>query len=776
MMKMKKLVPILICLLICNFAFALGSGDTSLLTWWKMDDAGGTIVTDYAYNMDGTIGEENSWTYDSLYFPGQDFNYGASKVGCDESVFSQITDEITITFWAKNDMPNCTGNCYFFTAKIGSDRVLQIDLTGKTTSSLPFKAADTDNTAWVWDAWSPENENYTDPNLWNYYSFTKNASTGTMKIYINGQLRTVSTGSNTSMAGIDSFEICGSSANWHQWAGWVKDFRIYNKELYSEQINILKKQYDPSLITWYKFDETSGTTVADSSGNGFDAACNVDTSNWDADGGYDGSGCLDNNSQWTNQKVTVPAEVFTTIDQQITIMFWTQLAHPTLSEGSWFNSDEIRGWNSGNNYLYCRAAGSGSMANWAYGDNTVADQWHHIAFTFHSGMMKVYLDGEHQWHSTADPLPGDSIAGIDDFVIGSGGSEYWDSFHGKMDDFRIYDRVLNYLEINRIINPEMFAGDFNFDTTIDGKDLELLAKNWLEDGNYIMADADNDQDVDMVDYAYLAKNYAPGDWEKSGWTLTFHDEFDGDDIDGTKWDIGSWSGYSYHNHFPSDDPDVYTVSNGTLKLHNVIKDYYDPGTQTTKPYGSGKLQTTYQFDQAFGYFECSAKLPVGTGSFPAFWLMPLLPGGTWWPNAEIDIMEHVYDSSIGDVGANLHWNDYYDDHVSWAALFAGDDTGYQFNPSSTAFNDFHVYAMKWEPGAMYFYVDGYNYATFRDEDVPDHMDHDEPASYNPDNIKTPTNPGYLILNNGLAGWMTPDTQGATSTFEVDYIRVYRKNE
>jgi hypothetical protein len=84
--------------------------------------------------------------------------------------------------------------------------------------------------------------------------------------------------------------------------------------------------------------------------------------------------------------------------------------------------------------------------------------------------------------------------------------------------------------------------------------------------------------------------------------------------------------------------------------------------------------------------------------------------------------------------------------------------------------------MKWEPGAMYFYVDGYNYATFRDEDVPDHMDHDEPASYNPDNIKTPTNPGYLILNNGLAAWVTPTTQGATSTFEVDYIRVYKKNE
>jgi hypothetical protein len=152
--------------------------------------------------------------------------------------------------------------------------------------------------------------------------------------------------------------------------------------------------------------------------------------------------------------------------------------------------------------------------------------------------------------------------------------------------------------------------------------------------------------------------------------------------------------------------------------------------------------------------------------------MPALSGGTWWPNAEIDIMEHTYDIPLGEVGANMHLNDYGDDHVSWAALFAGDDTEYHFNPSDTAFDDFHVYAMKWQPGVMYFYVDGYNYATFRDEDVPDSMDNDQPASYDPSNIKVPTNPGYIILNNSLAAWIDISIEGATSTFEVDYVRVY----
>jgi hypothetical protein len=80
--------------------------------------------------------------------------------------------------------------------------------------------------------------------------------------------------------------------------------------------------------------------------------------------------------------------------------------------------------------------------------------------------------------------------------------------------------------------------------------------------------------------------------------------------------------------------------------------------------------------------------------------------------------------------------------------------------------------MKWEPGVMYFYVDGYNYATFRDNDVPDSMDSDEPDSYDPDNIKTPTNPGYLKIGVGLAPWVTPDISGTVPTYEIDYVRIY----
>ena len=790
-MKMKKLVPILICLLICNFAFALGSGDSSLLTWWKMDDISGTVVNDYADNMDGTIGTENTWFDDSLYFPGQDFNYGASKVSCDESIFSQISDEITITFWAKNDMPNCTKNCYFFTAEIGGNRVLQIDLTGKTSVHLPFKAAIGENNPTVWNAWSPQQENYTDPNLWNYYSFTKNASTGKMKIYINDQLRATSTGSNTSMAGIDSFEICGSSANYHQWAGWVKDFRIYNKELYSEQLNTIKKQFDPSLITWWKFDETSGNVAADSIGT-MDGT--IGNHNYWTDGGlyFDGA-------NYGSSKVAFDtgdtADTFSQISGHITIAFWAKSDRANRHG----NNRLFTGKNSSDVQLInTELPTSGYDINFKAGlnddrvgfndvDDTNSEnyidmsKWHYYVFTKNTTtpVMKIFIDGKmvraETRHDPTNYFFG-SMAGITFFEF-AGNSANWHQFAGVVKDFKIYDRALTPQEV-KWIYFDYEKADFNYDTVVDIYDLQLLAQSWLDEGQFATADADKDNEVDLADYAYLANAIEPLNEQlhKPGWTLAFHDEFDGDDIDTTKWNIGAWSTYTNLCYQPSDDPDVYNVNNGSLKLYIIERDYYDPGAEITKHYGSGGIESHHKFDPAFGYIECSAKLPVGTGAWPAFWLMPIIKGGTWWPNAEIDIMEHVYDSSIGDIGSNIHWNDYGDDHVCWSNLFAGDDTEYHFNPPNTAFDDFHVYAMKWEPGAMYFYVDGYNYATYRDEDAPDTMYTSQPASYNPDNIKVPTNPGYLRLGTGLAPWITPNIQGTVPTYEIDYVRVYKKNE
>ena len=67
-------------------------------------------------------------------------------------------------------------------------------------------------------------------------------------------------------------------------------------------------------------------------------------------------------------------------------------------------------------------------------------------------------------------------------------------------------------------------------------------------------------------------------------------------------------------------------------------------------YVSGVLTTQKSFSQKYGYFEIRAKMPLGTGVWPAFWL--LANDGGWPP--EIDAMEGR-GQRPGDVVMTTHW-------------------------------------------------------------------------------------------------------------------------
>jgi hypothetical protein len=55
--------------------------------------------------------------------------------------------------------------------------------------------------------------------------------------------------------------------------------------------------------------------------------------------------------------------------------------------------------------------------------------------------------------------------------------------------------------------------------------------------------------------------------EKAGWTLTFHDEFDGNELDTHKWSDHYWHGRTHANReLEYYAPDGYEVKDGLLRL------------------------------------------------------------------------------------------------------------------------------------------------------------------------------------------------------------------
>ncbi len=106
---------------------------------------------------------------------------------------------------------------------------------------------------------------------WNHWAFTKNAGTGEMKIYLNGQLWQSGSG-KTRLIEIEDLVLGGAQNTANFYYGKIDELRIWNVELDEAAIaawmNVSLDESHPNydhLVAYYKFDEGSGTAPADSS-------------------------------------------------------------------------------------------------------------------------------------------------------------------------------------------------------------------------------------------------------------------------------------------------------------------------------------------------------------------------------------------------------------------------------------------------------------------------------------------------------------------------------
>ncbi len=67
---------------------------------------------------------------------------------------------------------------------------------------------------------------------------------------------------------------------------------------------------------------------------------------------------------------------------------------------------------------------------------------------------------------------------------------------------------------------------------------------------------------------------------------------------------------------------------------------FDIDPDRVAPYSSGKVISQNKFSFKYGRIDYCAKLPTGTGIWPALWMMPNDEVyGTWAASGEIDVME-----------------------------------------------------------------------------------------------------------------------------------------
>lgn len=240
-----------------------------------------------------------------------------------------------------------------------------------------------------------------------------------------------------------------------------------------------------------------------------------------------------------------------------------------------------------------------------------------------------------------------------------------------------------------------------------------------------------------------------------GYRLVFADEFRNNDLDGGKWNTsyrwGStwiingekqfyvdqltnpWFGYK---PFSFDGEFMYITATPTpgYLWQNAID----------QPYLSGTLTTYNKFNMKYGYVEMRAKLPKGRGLWSAFWLLHQHDDRQ---RPEIDVVEYIgHQPDL--LYQTYHWVD------GWNARRTPSYEAYGPDYSQ----DFHTYAVKWEPGVITWYVDG----IARNQVVDSNVSSEEM---------------YLLVNLAVGGWWPGDPDGSTqfpATMAVDYIRAYQR--
>jgi beta-glucanase (GH16 family) len=243
------------------------------------------------------------------------------------------------------------------------------------------------------------------------------------------------------------------------------------------------------------------------------------------------------------------------------------------------------------------------------------------------------------------------------------------------------------------------------------------------------------------------------------WVQTWSDEFSGTGSvpDATKWNIevgGHWSNNELQAY--TNRPQNVRLENGNLVI-TATKEDYTGADGVSRSYTSARLRTLGKFTQKYGRFEARIKLPQGQGMWPAFWLLGDDINTTGWPGCgEIDIMENV-GHDMSKVYGTIHGPGY--------SGASGISANYTLPNAQKFSDDFHVFAVEWEPSAIRFYVDGNLYETRTPADLPAGtkwaFDH----------------PFFVIVNLAVGGdW--PGNPDATTQFPqsmlVDYVRVYER--
>jgi beta-glucanase (GH16 family) len=309
---------------------------------------------------------------------------------------------------------------------------------------------------------------------------------------------------------------------------------------------------------------------------------------------------------------------------------------------------------------------------------------------------------------------------------------------------------------------------------------------------------ETETNLDVVDPTQADRQPVDENYSDSDWRLVWNDEFDGDTIDTNNWnfEVNCDGGGNQEFQCYTDSPENAFVSEGSLKI--VAKLNEGASGDNDDDYTSARLTSQNKADFLYGRIEMRAKLPMGQGSWPAFWMMPTDSVYGGWPKSgEIDIMEAVNLGAMREDGTpetNIYGT------LHYGAGPGSDFSGASYSPDTSPAESFNEYAIEWQEGEIRWYFNDILYATQRQSELTRSSTGEVVGLshrgwyaelFNIATGELETNytaapfdqEFFIILNQAVGGnWPASVNEGgidaskfagAGQSYEIDYIRVYQ---
>jgi hypothetical protein len=399
-----------------------------IVGWWKFAEGSGTSAADSSgLGNNATLAASATWTSDCAGNNNALLTNGtASGIASTNASFNP-PDVGTLAFWLRSTgAPAGTARIL----GLGGDWELRQQTNGTIVSDLCGDGSTNICTVTA----------LTEVGRWYHVAFTFDSSNDTYGIYVNGQLEASGTNPVNMVqqtAAVLSFGTRTGATEY--WSGALRDVRIYNRKLCPSEIEDLY-----GLVGHWKMDETSGTVAADSSGMGRNGTV-IGTATWTA-------GKVNNCIQ-LNGTNRVEVSSLMGAPKNVTLAGWAN-----LTAGDTGGAEIV----SIGDYIALRLnEGSVSKVFFYNGSSWVsvsASQtfagtgWHHFAgvFSDDQNFCKLYIDGTEVASTSTSVTLSYSGLGTKTVIGANGNAGTTTDFNGKLDDIRIYSRVLCPTEIQEL--------------------------------------------------------------------------------------------------------------------------------------------------------------------------------------------------------------------------------------------------------------------------------------------------------------------------------------